>query len=101
MGRISSPGSPRGWLVAGLVAILVAGLAGWWISRRISAPLLALAGVTTRMAQGDLSARASSGAEDEFGLLARSFNEMANRVEETVARCASLPATRRMSCTPP
>jgi len=84
-GREILDGVARGWLVAGLVAILVAGAAGWWISRRISAPLLALTEVTARMAQGDLSARASTGSEDEFGLLARSFNEMANRVEGTVA----------------
>jgi signal transduction histidine kinase len=48
--------------------------------------LLALTEVTGRMAQGDLSARAEAArpAPAEVGLLAHSFNEMAEQVEETV-----------------
>jgi signal transduction histidine kinase len=37
-----------------------------------------------RMAQGDLSARVALDRPDEIGLLAHSFNEMAERIEETV-----------------
>jgi methyl-accepting chemotaxis protein len=47
-----------GWLVASAFAIVLAAATGWIISRRISAPLVALTSVTGRMAQGDLSARA-------------------------------------------
>jgi signal transduction histidine kinase len=54
------------------------------ISRRISAPLLALTQVATQMTVGDLSARADVTREDEFGTLAHTFNEMAQQVEETV-----------------
>lgn len=72
------------WLVASLVAVLVAGAAGWWISRRMSAPLVVLTEVTRRMAGGDLAVRASLQQGDEFGSLGRSFNEMAERVERTV-----------------
>ncbi len=72
------------WLVASLVAVLVAGTVGWWISRRMSAPLVALTAVTRRMAGGDLAVRASLQQGDEFGSLGRSFNEMAERVECTV-----------------
>ncbi len=74
-----------GWALASAVAVLFAIGVGWFISRRISAPVLALTQATTRMAQGELSTRAEITSWDEFGALARSFNEMANRVEGTVA----------------
>ncbi len=74
----------RGWVLASAIAVLLAAAVGWYISRRISAPVLALTGVTTRMAAGDLSSRADVGNQDEFGLLAHSFNEMADQVEGTV-----------------
>jgi two-component system sensor histidine kinase MprB len=64
--------------------VFLAAVAGWVASRQITAPLLALAKVTTHMAGGDLSARADVARDDELGLLARSFNEMAGQVERTV-----------------
>lgn len=75
-----------GLAIAGGVAVALAAGAGWLISRRVSAPLLALTEVTGRMAQGNLSARAevTRPAPAEVGLLAHSFNEMAEQVEETV-----------------
>ena len=74
----------RGWMLASTIAVLLAAAVGWYISRRISAPVLALTSVTARMAAGDLSSRADVGNQDEFGLLAHSFNEMADQVEGTV-----------------
>jgi signal transduction histidine kinase len=73
-----------GWAYASLLAVLLAVLLGWYLSRRISAPVLALTEVTTRMAQGDLSSRAYVKGRDEFGQLAHSFNEMAEQVGETI-----------------
>lgn len=74
----------NGWFLASLVAVFVAVLAGWWVSRRMSAPLLALTGATHRMASGDLSARVHPTQKDEIGSLGRSFNHMADQVEGTV-----------------
>ncbi len=74
-----------GWIFASVVAILLAALIGWFISRRISAPVLALTNATTQMAEGDLSSRADIKSRDELGQLARSFNEMADQVETTVS----------------
>ncbi len=73
-----------GWLVASAAAVLLAALIGWFISRRISAPVVALTEATTRMARGDLTSRASVQSHDEIGRLGRSFNEMADQVEATV-----------------
>jgi signal transduction histidine kinase len=74
----------RGWALAGLVAVVLAAAVGWLASRRISAPLLALTGITASMAAGNLAARADVRRKDEFGTLAASFNAMANQVEDTV-----------------
>jgi signal transduction histidine kinase len=74
----------RGWAFAGLLAVLLAALLGWYMSRRISAPILTLTEVTTHMAQGDLSSRANVKGRDEIGQLAHSFNEMAEQVEATI-----------------
>lgn len=75
----------RGWALASLVAVLVAASAGWWISHRMSAPVVALTSVTRRMAAGELSARADLTQHDEYGALGRAFNEMAGRVEATIS----------------
>jgi signal transduction histidine kinase len=77
-------GVAQAWLIASAVAVILAAGTGWLVSYRLSAPLLALTQVTSRMAQGDLSARASIRQQDEIGILARTFNDMAAKVEETV-----------------
>jgi len=73
-----------GWAIAGAIAILLAALAGWLVSRRLTRPLLALTTTTGHMADGDLSARADVQRADELGILGHSFNRMADRVENTV-----------------
>ena len=74
----------RAWLAAGLVAVLLAAVAGWLVSRQVTRPLTALTQVTHAMAAGQLSARADVLARDEFGALGESFNQMADRIEEIV-----------------
>lgn len=77
-------GVARAWAAASAVAIFLAAGVGLLISRRISAPLLALTDITTHMTAGNLTARAQIESQDEVGTLAKSFNEMANRLEETI-----------------
>ena len=71
-------------ILAGGAAVLLAALAGWFASRQISQPVVALAETTRRMAEGDLSVRVSLQRRDEFGTLGRRFNMMAEQVENTV-----------------
>src|SRR6266498_4701757 len=59
----------RGWAISSAIAVVLAAVIGWYISRRISAPVLALSGVTARMTKGDLSSRADLTRHDEFGQL--------------------------------
>jgi signal transduction histidine kinase len=70
--------------LAGAVAVALAVVVGWVISRRISAPLVALTEVTASMAAGDLAARADVARKDELGALARSFNQLADQVEAII-----------------
>ncbi len=70
--------------VAGLIAVVIAAVAGMVVSRNISRPVFDLAEVTRKMAHGDLGARVSIKRRDEFGVLASGFNAMAARVETTV-----------------
>lgn len=74
------------WAVASVAAVLLAAGVGWVMSRSLSAPLVTLTGVTSQMAAGDLTSRAPATARrDEVGSLSRAFNQMADRVEETVS----------------
>lgn len=75
----------RGLVIATAVALLLAALAGVWISQKISAPLTALTAATRRMSEGDLGARAEDVERpDELGALGQAFNQMAGRMEATI-----------------
>lgn len=71
-------------IVAGFIAILIAAAAGGFVSYSINQPVLVLADATQQMAHGNLSTRVTLNRRDEFGLLADTFNSMAERVETTV-----------------
>jgi signal transduction histidine kinase len=72
------------WLLASLLGVTVAALAGLLVSAWLVRPLRALTAASDRMARGDLAVRAEVDRPDEVGQLARSFNAMAARVEDTV-----------------
>ncbi|WP_341523908.1 ATP-binding protein [Pseudomonas sp. G.S.17] len=71
-------------VVAGAVAILLAGAIAWSTSRFIAQPIVALASVMRRLAAGDLNAEiASAGRGDEIGIMTRAvrvFQENALRI---------------------
>jgi len=75
----------RGWLIASGIAIFLAAVVGWFASRRLTRPLLALNQATMAMAEGTFSVRADAERGDELGQLALTFNQMAGSVEETIA----------------
>ena len=79
------------------VALLIALIAGVLLTGRALRPLQRLTAPAQRLAGGDLRAR--SGVEsrhDEIGVLARSFDEMAERIDESfAAQRASEERTRR------
>jgi two-component system sensor histidine kinase CpxA len=63
-----------------LILAVVAALC-WLLAFRIVSPLRTLAAAVDRFGGGELSARVEERRSDEIGLLARSFNGMARRIE--------------------
>jgi histidine kinase len=72
--------------VSGLAAILAAGAASLFVTRRIMRPVQALAAASERVADGHYSERVPVHGRDELGALAGSFNTMAAALEQTEAR---------------
>jgi signal transduction histidine kinase len=73
--------------LASVIALLLSGLLGWWMGRRLSKPIISLSRAVSDMGEGNLSARAAitvKDYKDEIDLLAIQFNGMASRLEETV-----------------
>ncbi|XXD93372.1 response regulator [Pseudomonas sp. Z3-8] len=71
-------------IVAGTVAVLLAGAIAWSTSRFVAQPIVALASVMRRLAAGDLDAEIASAARgDEIGIMTRAvrvFQENALRI---------------------
>ena len=69
--------SPSDCALAFLVGAVIAGLLGWWLSRRITGPVLALSDAADEIAEGNYDVRVPAGRGDEIGHLFRRFNQMA------------------------
>lgn len=66
------------------VLALASGLA-WWLSRPLAEPMARILEGARAMAQGDLSKRIHEDRDDEFGQLARVFNQAASGIQEQFA----------------
>jgi len=75
------------WLFASVFAVVIAALAGWYMSKRVTQPVLVLENATRQMERGNLAVRVDLPHEHqhEFISLANSFNGMAEQVEQTVS----------------
>jgi two-component system sensor histidine kinase CpxA len=69
-------------------ALLTTGIVCFLLARHLTAPLFHLRGAAQRLTAGDLKARVGAGLPvrgDEFGMLARDFDAMAQRLESLVS----------------
>jgi class 3 adenylate cyclase len=64
-----------------LLVMALTGLIGFFAGRRFAQPILSLAHAASRIAAGDLTARAMVKSRDEIGLLGQNFNTMAESIE--------------------
>lgn len=80
----------RAVLIAAAVAATAAGaLTGWWASRRLTAPLRAVADAAQRIAVGDLHTHLPEEADAELAGLVASFNSMVDALRARIQRDAS------------
>jgi two-component system, OmpR family, sensor kinase len=71
------------FLLAGAIALLVAGIVAFFLARRLTRPLTAMGRTADRIAGGDLTARVDLGRhpDDELAGLARALDGMAAQLE--------------------
>ena len=72
-------------LIAGLLAVIALIVAAAILSDRLTRPLRGVAAAAHRLGAGDLSARATGGADRESRELAGAFNQMASRLQQSEA----------------
>ena len=78
--RLPPPAAPpHPWFPITLVLVVV-GITAWFTARSLARPLSELANAASAFGSGKLAARATLDRNDEFGDLARAFNEMAQRI---------------------
>lgn len=77
------------WL-AGIVLVALIGVIGWIVLRSIAAPVIQAAETSSRLAAGDFDVRLDAEGEDEIATLARSFNAMADGIQERIAELHGL-----------
>ena len=69
------------------VGAVLAGLLSWWLSRKITGPVLALSSAADEIASGNYAVRVpAGGGGDEISHLSERFNEMAARLAATEER---------------
>ena len=76
----------RDMAIVALLLAIVGALAALLISRRITAPLKEMTLAAERMSSGDYSRRVTTTRRDELGVLAQSFNSMAQQVDEATVK---------------
>ena len=69
---------------AGIFFCIVTALGAWLLSRTLARPILKLVEHSQRVGRGDFDAEVNIVSNDELGILARSFNTMANDLRETM-----------------
>ena len=63
------------------IALVLSGLAGWWLSRAITRPLQQLTAAAEAVAEGQFDQLAPIRSQDEIGRLGHTFNDMTARLQ--------------------
>ena len=69
----------------GGVGIILGGVLIWLFSRRITQPVMQLAGLSQEMANLNFDARYTGTGRDEIGVLGSNFNKMSEQLEKTIS----------------
>ena len=74
----------------GIALVVIMGAIVWLVMRSVVAPVVDVSRASARFADGDLSARLVESGEDELAVLSRSFNQMADSIENQIRELADL-----------
>lgn len=83
--RDSAAISNQFFIYVALTAMVFGSLLIWWLSRRISEPILELTDISRRMTELDFNAKFTSGSDNEIGVLGAHMNEMSENLEKTIS----------------
>ncbi len=84
--------SNRFMLYITILIAVIGAVVMWFVSRRITEPILELTDISDRMAHMDFDAKYTSGGKNEIGQLGEHMNEMSLRLEESIAELKSANA---------
>lgn len=76
------------WYI-GIIVIFMSILIVWYLSNKITEPILELATLSQRMANLDFEAKYKSGGKNEIGILGENFNRMSEKLETTISELKS------------
>ena len=83
--RESAELSSRFFAYIGGAGIVASSLLIWWLSRRLSRPMMELAELSRRMADLDFNAKFTSRQNNEIGLLGQHMNRLSETLEKTIS----------------
>ena len=83
--RESAAISNRFFLYIAFFAVVISSLLIWWLSRRISEPILELADISRRMTELDFNAKFTSNVQNEIGVLGHHINQLSEALEKTIS----------------
>jgi signal transduction histidine kinase len=69
------------WLLSTVIALILSGVAGFWLSGAIANPLHRLTAAAGAVAEGQLEQQVPVNSHDELGRLSQAFNEMTARLK--------------------
>lgn len=83
--RDSAAISNQFFIYVALTAMVFGSVLIWWLSRRISEPILELTDISRRMTELDFNAKFTSGSDNEIDVLGAHMNEMSENLEKTIS----------------
>ena len=83
--RESAAISTRFFMYIACLAVILSSVLIWWLSRRISEPILELTDISRRMTELDFNAKFTSNVQNEIGVLGHHINQLSGNLEKTIS----------------
>lgn len=83
--RESAAISNRFFITIVVFALLLSSLVIWWLSRKITKPIMELTHISRRMTELDFDAKFTSASGNEIGILGENMNRLSEKLETTIS----------------